>query len=443
MQPEPEYKKKEKTTKLVYLDAVYNSIREGVSSNFVIPFALAMKAGSEYLALISTAPQLMGSFFQLFSSDLLNIVKNRKKVIFFTALMDSLLWIPILFIPFIWESNYILLLNFLILQSIATSLMNPFYNSLLGDVIPSDNRGSIFGRLNQISSILSFFSSLVAGFILAVYKPYNPFFGFAFIFFMAFFARIISSAIKLRFYEPPVATAEKGESLFHFGLNIRKSNFGQFVMYSSWMKFAVGIPGPFFAVYMLTYLKMDFFTFSLINSAAIISSFLVLNKLGRDIDKKGSRIMLITTGLLIPLVPVLWIIFKQSILLFIVELFSGAVWAGYNLSTSNFVMDATTSKNRLIMTSYFNFFIGVANFVGAMLGSLLFKSLPADFMGNIFYFVFGVSAVLRLCFTLYFMRKIKEERFVDVEISGPQSKRIVSIHPKEGTLWLYVPRKRV
>jgi hypothetical protein len=40
------------------------------------------------------------------------------------------------------------------------------------------------------------------------------------------------------------------------------------------------------------------------------------------------------------------------------------------------------------------------------------------------------------------MRKIKEERFVDVEINGPQSKRIISIHPKEGAVFTYVPRKR-
>jgi MFS family permease len=213
-------------------------------------------------------------------------------------------------------------------------------------------------------------------------------------------------------------------------------------MYSSWIKFAVGISSPFFAVYMLQYLNMDFVTYSLINAASIISSILVLQRWGRHIDKNGSKWMLGISGFLVPIVPVLWIIFKKPLILFIVELFSGAVWAAYNLSTSNFVMDATNSKNRLIMNSYYNFFIGVATFIGAMIGGVLMKNLPADYFGNIFYFVFGVSAALRVAFSLYFLRKIKEERFVDVTLNGPMSKRIITIHPKEGAIWSFIPRKK-
>ncbi len=439
---EPEYKKKDRTVKLVYFDTLYAAIKDGVTSNFIIPYALALKAGNEYIAMISTMPNLIGSFFQLFSSDLLNILKNRKIIIFFTALLDALLWIPILLIPFLWEYNYILLLNFLIIQAIANSVLNPFYNSLLGDVVPQEKRGSIFGRINQLAGIMTFFSSLIAGFILSVFKPVNPFIGFALIFLIAFFSRAISSAIKSRFYEPPVEHDSKSESLFHFGINIRKSNFGQFVLYSSWMKFAVGIASPFFAVYMLESLKMDFLTFSLINAGSIISSFIVFHKWGREIDKNGSKWMLGITGFLVPLVPILWIIFNRPLILFIVELFSGAVWAGYNLSTSNFVMDATNSKNRLIMTSYFNFFVGVATFFGAMIGGFLMKNLPFDYFGNIFFFVFGLSAAFRMIFSLYFLRKIKDERFVDVELQGPKSKRIISIVPKEGAVWAFIPRKK-
>jgi hypothetical protein len=78
-----------------------------------------------------------------------------------------------------------------------------------------------------------------------------------------------------------------------------------------------------------------------------------------------------------------------------------------------------------------------------MIGSVLMNRLGEGFMGNTFHFMFALSAALRLIFTFYFMRKIKEERFVDVAINGPQSKRIVSIHAKEGAVWEYVPRKRL
>ncbi len=438
----PEYIKIEKTKKFIYFDTVYTSIKEGINSNFILPYAIALKAPNDFIAIISATPGLVGSFFQLFASDLLNIIKSRRKVIFFTAFIDALLWIPILLLPFLWGNNYVLLLNFLIIQSISRAILNPFYNSLLGDIIPNEKRGIIFSRINQVSGMLSLFSSLIAGFVLSVFKNINPFFGFSIIFFVAFFSRLISAFIKNRFYEPELKQVQKGESLFHFSLNIRKSNFGQFVMYSSWMKFAVGISAPFFTVYMLKYLNMDFLTYSLINGAAIISSFIVLNKWGKNIDQKGSRWMLGISGLLVPIVPIFWIFFKQSVILFIIELFSGAVWAAYNLSTSNFVLDSTKREDRLLMLSYFNFFIGVATFFGAIIGGNLMKHLPADFLGNIFYFIFGLSALLRLMFSLYFLRKIKSEKFVDLESISPLEKRITSFLPKEGAIWQFIPHKK-
>jgi MFS family permease len=439
---EPEYRKKEKTVNKIYLDTIYAAAKDGFSSNFIIPYALMLGAGNSFIAIISSMPQLIGSFLQLFSSDLLNIMKSRKKVIIASALLDAILYIPILLIPFLWDNNYILLLNFLILQAMATSILNPFFSSLLGDVMPEEKRGIISSRMNQISGIVSFFSSLLGGFILASFKSVSPLFGFSVIFFLAFSVRMVSAIIKSKFYEPALIIDEKGESLFTFGKNIGRTNYGKFVMYSSLIKLAVGISGPFFTVYMLNVLKMDFLTFSLINGASIISSIVVLNLLGHNIDKNGSRWMMGITGFLITLIPILWIIFKSPLALFIVELFAGAVWAGYNLSASNFVLDATTPKNRLVLTSYYNFFIGVMTFLGSLFGGYLISQLPETFFGSIFLFIFGVSAGLRLLFSLIFIPMIKEERFVDVEVKGPKSKTIITVLPKQGAVFEYLPRRK-
>ncbi|MBN2367717.1 MFS transporter [Candidatus Woesearchaeota archaeon] len=431
-------KKKEASVKLIFHDTFFASVSNGIKQNFIIPFAIALKAGNEQIALISAAPQLMGSFFQLFAADLMNVIKKRKKVIVLSTAIDALLWIPILLTPIFWESNYMLLLNFLILQMIASSFLNPFYNSLIGDVIAKEKRGATIGTVNKITSIITFFSSLAAGLILAVFKA-KSYLGFMIIFAISFLARSVSALIRSRLYEPRAEISRKSDSFMNFSRSMHKTNFGKFVIYASLMKFAVGIASPFFAVYMLTYLKLDFITFSLINAATIISSFIVLDKWGEDIDRNGSRWMLGITGFLVPVVPVLWIFFKRPIILFIIELFSGAVWAGYNLSTSNFVMDATDSKNRLIMTSYYNFFIGVMTFIGAVIGGKLISNLPLDFSGNVFLFIFGISAVLRLIFSLVFIPLLKEERFVDIEIRGPREKRIISVVPKEGVIHNYVP----
>ncbi len=448
MTKEPEYKKLQRMEKLIYRDTMYATdtasaaIKNSINSNFIIPFAIAMNSPNSYIAMISSAPQVIGSFFQLFSADLMNIVKKRKSVIVATALIDAILWIPILLIPFLWQSDYVLLLNFLVLQAIALSLLRPFYNSLLGDVIPQKKRGSVIGRINKISSVVSFVSTIIFGLVLNFFTPINPFIGFGIIFFVAFFSRVVSAYVKSKYYEPKLVLNKKNTSLFNFGKNIRKTNFGKFVLYDSLIWLAVGISSPFFAVYMLKSLNFDFLTYSVVNSASVISSMFVYNKWGRTIDKKGSKKVLEIAGMIMPLVPILWIIFKNPIALILVQLASGAVWSAYKLSTSNFVMDATDRKNRLMMNSYYNFFLGMATFLGAMIGGILMSNLPLDFFGNLFYFVFGLSGLLRFIVSLNLLPKIREEKFIDIEVKGPKSKRAISITPQQGVEYDYIPRKR-
>jgi len=430
-------RKREKDLNKLYEDSIFYSIKNSIKSNFIIPFAISLNATNDVIAMISAAPQLIGSFFQLFSSDLMKKVGNRKIVIGTAALIDALFFIPILLIPFVWRSNYLLLLFFLILQAIAVELLRPVYNSLVGDIVPQRKRGNIFSRVNKISGIVSFITSITAGLILSYFS--NPFIGFAIIFSIAFVSRSISAYLRFNYSEPKHLVEKNRISLRKFTAKLNKTNFGKFVLYSSLMKFAVGISSPFFAVYMLSYLKLDFLTYSVVNAASIISSFLVLSKWGSKIDLKGSRYMLRMSGFLVPWMPVLWIFFKNPLVLIILQFISGATWSAYNLSSSNFMLDATTRRNRLVLTSYNNFFVGVMTFLGALLGGFLMRYLPADFYGNVFYFVFALSGVLRLLISGYFIPTIKEER--RLTIHGPQAKRIDAVNPQQGLDYSYIPRK--
>jgi len=443
----PVYKKLERTEKLFYKDTLYAAdtasaaIKNSITTNFIIPFAIAMHTPNEFIAAISSVPHMIGSFFQLFVADMLNVVRNRKTIIAITAAIDSFMWIPILLIPFIWNSNPFLLLNFLIVQAIALAILRPFYNSLLADVIPKHKRGSVIGRINKISGTVSFVSTIIFGVILSILKPYNPYLGFAVIFLLAFVSRAISATIKSKYYEPSSAPQRKIGSLLKFSKNIRKTNFGNFVLYSSLINFALGLSSPFFPVYMLTQLRLSFLTYSIIYSASIISSLAVLNNWGRELDKNGSKWMLSVSGFLIPWLPIIWIFFKSPFILILVQLASGAIWSAYKLAISNFVLDATDRSNRLIMNSYYNFFIGSFTFVGSMMGAFLIKVLPTEFMGNVFYFIFGLSGVLRFFISLFFIPNLKEERFVNIELKGPKARRIISIMPQQGVDYEFIPRK--
>ena len=423
-----------KTEKILYTDSLYGTdsattaIKNRFNSTFIIPFALALNAPPAFIALISSVPLLVGSFFQLFVADLMKIVRRRKEIIVFTSLLDAMLWIPILLIPFLWNNNYVLLLNIIILQSIALSLLRPFYNSLIGDIMPIYKRGKILGNMNMISSGAAFFGNLLFGFILSLFENINIFMGFAIIFFIQAILRTFAATVRARYTDKPLDLGNKMQSLLNFGKNLRKTNFGKFVLFSSLIQFALGVSRPFFAPYMLEYLGWNMMTFTLITSASIVSSLVVLKAWGQHIDKRGSRWMLSISGLLIPFFPLLWIFFKEPVYFLFFQFITGAVWAAYDLSTATFIMDATDRKSRIILNAYYHFFLGVFIFAGSMLGGLIMQFIPKDFFINSYHLVFGLSVVIRVCISFYFIPKLRDERFINIKFKGKEDEIFIMPH---------------
>lgn len=441
---ESKFKDSTKTEKLLYKETFFGTdaptiVRNRFSSTFLTPFALELGAPSTFIALISTMPLLIGSIFQLFVADLMKIIKKRKEIILVTSFIEAFLWIPIMLIPFMWGNNHVLLLNMVVLQAIALSILRPFYSSLLADVIPSHKRGKILGTMNFISGISGFAGNIIFGLILTMFESLNPFIGFAIVFLINCISRVIASSLRGQYKDETFNVDSKMQSLLNFSKNLKKTNFGKFVLFSSLIQFALNIASPFFAPYMLEFLGWNMLTYTIVTSAAIISSLLVLKNFGSHIDQKGSRWMLAISSFVVPFMPILWILFKSPFLLILVQFVSGAAWSAYNLATSSFIMDSTTKKTRIILNSYYFFFRGITIFIGAMLGGFLLQYLPADFFGNSYYFVFGLSAVLRLIFAIYFIPTLKDERFVNIKVSGLDQE--VVIMPHRG-FYEFDPKKR-
>lgn len=441
-------RKKESREKLLYKDTMFAAdsataaIKNSINSNFIIPFALAIGTPASFIPMISTAPELIGGFFQLFVSKLMKIVKNRKLLIVLTSAIDAVLWIPIMLVPFFFNNNYYVLLGLILLQAVSLSILRPIYNSVLSDFIPRKKRGKVLSRINKISSAVSLTSTLIFGFLLMSLDSINPVIGFMIIFGFAFFSRTISAFLKSTYKDTGKITDEKPYSIFKFTRNLRKNKFGNFVLFASLFSLSVGVSAPFFPVYMLQSLKMDYFTYTLINGAAIISSFFILNRWGKDLDKRGSKKILEISSFIIPLGPILWAVVKDPIGLFIIQLLSGAAWSAYSLSSSNFIMETSNRKNRLQFTSYFYFYTGVFAFIGAIIGGFLVHIFAQPDMAKTYVVIFAISGILRLMTAGYFIPIISEEYVEDHVWEGRMAKRVIGVHGQEGLDFMYIPRKK-
>ena len=451
---EPLYKKKENGINYSVKDGLFTSIKSGLTSSFVMPFAIAMNASIGMLALLSSVPGFVASFLQLFSQDSMRFFKTRSNQIFWTAFIQAFMWIPLIFVPFIARNNillaFILILTFVTLEGTIGTFQGPIYNSMLADIVDEDKRGEFFGKRNRIVNFMGFVSTLIAGFILSFFKGFDKagsvhyvFFGFCILFLFATICRLISSFYKKKIYDPPYNPKADDITFWKFMKNMTHNNYGIFVMYVFMFQMAANISAPFFALYLLRDMQFSYLYFTFISGISILTGFIAMAYWGQVIDKRGSKFVLTLSGLLVPFSPfllVLALFIKNPTLLFIYilceEAFSGIVWAGFNLSTSSFLFDATGKDERVKYISYYNLLIGIAVFLGAMLGSYLLKIYPGITMAATLVItaipvIYITTGLLRLLVTILFMKKVHEARMVEIDFPGRGFfHRVVSINPR-------------
>ncbi len=438
---ESEEKLRDKTKILSIKEGVSWSVMQGAGPSYITPYALSIGANNAQIGFLTSIPILLGNMSQLFTSKLLEKT-SRKKVIVRGVLLQALMWLPILAIGYLFFYTDLdhgisatLMIVFYTLFIVFGSFVNPAWNSLMKDTVLKA-RGDFFGRRNKILGAVTLASMLICGLILNYFKKTNLIFiGFVIIFGIAFIARLLSDYFLSKHYEPKLKLKKKYYfSLGSFIRNVPKSNFGKFSVFIALITFGSAIASPFFAVYILRDLNFDYIIWTLIIVTHALSSLISMPLWGKFADRFGNLRVLRWTGAFVFLVPLLWFlttfIIKINVplvigYLILIELFSGFIWAGFNLSAINFIYDATSREKLPLCVSYYNVFNGIGVFLGATLGGFI-SSLNINLFGVItpILFVFLISGVARFGAYILMVSKIKEVRKVDKYHDGEFEKEM-------------------
>ena len=425
-----------KSLKYSVYDGVSFAVMEGMTSSFLTPFAVALNASVSMIAALTYVPQLLGAFVQLFTSKLVELIKDKRKILFAGSFMHAILWLPLLLIPYLTPNHKYLIIIYVSLQTILVQIMNPIWNSLMGDLVPKYERGRFFGVRNRVIGATSFIAALIAGLILNHYSPKHPFLGFTILFCVAFIARLLCGVFKAMIQNPKAGLVQEEKfSIFDFVKRMEKTNYGHFVMYIVLFKFAVYISSPFFAVYMLKNLGFSYLQFTIVTTSGLVASFTAMGIWGKLIDSKGTKYVLYVSGMLTPVIPIFWVFSHNFYYLAAVEFFSGIAWAGFNLSASNFIFDAVRPENRVRCIAYYRFFEGIAVFAGSLLGGFLINTIPPWIFISSIPFVFLISGILRILVSLILLPTLKEARLIEMDIGHAFFKKYVIIRPSEGLVY--------
>ena len=132
---------------------VFSSV---LADNYIVPFSLSINSSLFQVGLISSLGNLISPIGQMIGSHQIEM-KPRKHIIINGILGQAFIWPLLIIIALLYQFNifqfslpWILILIFLTYMLFA-GIMTPPWFSLMGDIVPENNRGRYFAKRNLIT----------------------------------------------------------------------------------------------------------------------------------------------------------------------------------------------------------------------------------------------------------------------------------------------------
>ena len=409
--------KKEKTMNLSIMEGSFAAFSQAIGDNFIIPFGLSLNATPSEIGILTSMYGLISPVGQIAGSRIME-KRSRKQVLTTSAIIQGLMWIPIIFLSILFFNNiFVLYLPFLLIIfysffSFTGGITGSTWFSLMGDIVPEDKRGRYFAKRNLIAGFFSLAATFITAFLLDYLANFGMvLWGFFIIFIIASACRIISGLSFQKHYFPSYIFQETYHvSIKQFFKELPKENFGHFSIFVTLIYFGLSIASPFFMVYMITDLGFSYTLAIIINLSMSFMALFFFPIAGRISDNKGNVFLLRIGAIMIPFLPVMWLISPNPFfLIFVVQLTSGIGWTSFNLAASNFIYDNIPNEKVAYYISYYNFLMSIGIFAGGITGSLIIAFVPIYFI-NQFLFLFLLSGIIRAVIVILFLPRIKEVR---------------------------------
>jgi len=434
------FKQTEHQQKKNYKASIYNGIfytlMNSIAVAFLVPFIILLGAKPIQVGLLDTLPFFLTSFLTLISYRLLPKLKSKKQFVIFFVLLMAFLWIPLALAHFIFSRNVTIWIIILIYTFIigCQVIHIPVNTDWIRKLFPQKTIGEYTASIQIIYDIVSVVILLVTGYLLDVVNHAETLIGFTVIFLLAGVFRYISATYLYR-----MSTTETKDELTDecnkmarpaisvFKKEVLKDKqFLYFLIFVVFFYFGVYIASSYINYFYLAILKMDYSNYIGIQIATVIGAIFSLSYWGYICDKFGVIKILKTTILFAPFIPLLVMLLAPSmILLLLLNFFSGMIWAGINLSISDYFYK-NINKDLINHVSYYTIIQSFAAFLGVLVGAGILSLSKSLFNSEVMALavVFALSAIMRFIAVLFGRRlkdhsKRKTHLFRDILLQRP------------------------
>lgn len=417
--------------KLSKLDGVFSNIMVTTTTGvFLTGFALALGLDNIQIGIMASLPAF-ANLFQIFGSYFVQKTGGARQICLVSVFSNRILWILVAALPlfnliFNFSDNLMILL-FLIgiaLASVFTAVSSVSWMSWISEIIEEDQRGKFFGRRNMILGIAGIITGLLGGFFIdfwEIFFPQNEAAGFSILILVGVFFGFLSwrmlNKTSAGNITEDIDTAVKKERSDSFLSALKKSlqdkTFRDFLVFGMLWGFAVGLSSPFFNVYMIETLEINFSQIALFGVISGCTNAIGMQLWGSVIDRIGTRTLLYVTSFGGSITPLLWIFTSPTnhLILWPVHLLTGLVWSGIGLATSLLLMQLVRRKYKSIYFAMFAALTGVTTALAPIIGGYIAGAV-SEFRLNLgifslegLQFIFLLTGLLRMG-TLGYLRRV-------------------------------------
>ena len=388
----------------------------GLGENYLSALGVFLGYSALQISILSSLPQLAGAFIQLASNSMAKLFRSMKRLVVFLSVLQSLLWITLIFIIFN-TNNYELILLWSVIYYATACAMGPVWISWIGYLVPRTIRSNYHANRNRIINSLIFISILIGGAILEIFES-NMVLAFSIMFGVASVGRMLSAYYLNK--KDDAGNTDDGDAYSY--QNILKSRRKLlFIAYNTSIHFSVMFLGPLFTIYILRTMDLGYFVLTLSMAAWWIGNISSSKFWGRVGKVRGNLHLLKLTTILMVILPLLWISVYyfnyegRIIVSLIINVLAGITFAGFGLSSFNYLYEISDEKEVVKISSLVNCLKGVGIFVGAVIaGSIVDSSTIINFTSNYNFTSIQFSMLLSTIFRFLsyaFLTQLEKEAF--------------------------------
>lgn len=381
---------------------------------------------SDLLYGVIMALPLLGNIAQLPTAYFME-THGHLKTIFMISGFFRLLWIPITLVPFlipaINQQQRLATATILIaIWAITNAQVGVTFNSWMGTLVPDGVRGRFFTKRYMIYTIIGALSGLATGKFLDLAPGFT---GFAILFGVGaiFGVADIASFIGIEAPPNPVQVRPSFKQLFRLPFADRR--YMRFIDFVGVWNFGFNFAAPFFNVYMLESLKMNYFRiFFLSQIISNLATICFIQVWGRIADRYGNKPVVAICCAINITTPFIWCFVtpgNYGLFIPLIYFLIGISQPGLEVTLNNLSIWLAPEQNRSVFIATYALITSLA---GSMLAYicggafmqvtrplLAARSIPfllgQSFSG--FHCLFIVSALLRIVAACCFLPRFSED----------------------------------